>query len=293
VDKIIFGDNQFFGINHMSVEKAQAQAERFKDISAIIRVVDIAYDSGIHAFMFNTHDQVAKLCDHFRSHPDKYADLRLYPSMPYAHKYANAVNGKGMIGALNEFIFADRSPTQVIGTLARGAISIANLDMIGLMKLLIDAEMRMFRDLNVHAIFLQNIVTDLLLGVGVKEVFLEFVSHIREKHGVDPAFNTLNMPRLVDFLLECGIENPIVCSSVNKIGYLMNPDRASYEEAINSKPFRPMAMSILASGALAPREAIEYVASQRNIRSIVFGASSKAHIQETKEMICRYEGWGV
>ena len=37
VDRIIFGDNQFFGINHMSVEKAQSQAERFKDINAIIK----------------------------------------------------------------------------------------------------------------------------------------------------------------------------------------------------------------------------------------------------------------
>jgi len=86
MDRIIFGDNQFFGINHMSEEKAQAQSERFKDINAIIKVIDTAYDCGIHAFMFNTHDRVARLCDHFRANPDKYSDLRLYPSMPYAHK---------------------------------------------------------------------------------------------------------------------------------------------------------------------------------------------------------------
>lgn len=293
MDKIIFGDNQFFGINHMSIEKAQAQAERFKDINSIIKVVDLAYDSGIHAFMFNTHDQVAKLCDHFRRYPDKYADLRLYPSLPYAHKYANAVNQKGMIGTLNDFIFTNNSTTQAISTLALGTISLINQDMIGVMKLLIDAEMKIFHDLNVKAVFLQNIITDLLLGIGVKEVFIEFVTYITEKYGVEPAFNTLNMPYLVDFLLKCGIENPIVCSSINKIGYLMNPDRLSYEETIDSKPFRPMAMSILASGAIPPQEAIEYVAFQRNIRSIVFGASSRAHIQQTKEMICQCEGWEI
>jgi len=37
MDRIIFGDNQFFGINHMSEEKAQAQAERFKDVSALLK----------------------------------------------------------------------------------------------------------------------------------------------------------------------------------------------------------------------------------------------------------------
>jgi len=31
LDRIIFGDNQFFGINHMSEDKAQALAEKFKD----------------------------------------------------------------------------------------------------------------------------------------------------------------------------------------------------------------------------------------------------------------------
>jgi hypothetical protein len=30
LDRIIFGDNQFFGINHMSEDKAQALEEKFK-----------------------------------------------------------------------------------------------------------------------------------------------------------------------------------------------------------------------------------------------------------------------
>lgn len=285
MDRIIFGDNQFFGINHMSEEKAQAQSERFKDINAIIKVIDTAYECGIHAFMFNTHDRVAELCDHFRANPDKYNALRLYPSMPYAHKYANAVNEKGMIGALNDFVFTGRSVGQAFQTLVRGGFTAIKQDMIQVMKFLVDAEMRMFHGLNVKAIFLQNIVTDLLLGIGVKQVFIDFADHVNETYGVNPAFNTMNMPKLVEFLLDCGVENPIVCSSINKIGYLMNPDKVSYEETIKTKPFRPMAMSIMASGAIPPREAVEYVTSQKNIRSIVFGASSRIHILQTKELI--------
>ena len=44
IDKIIFGDNQFFGINHMSQEKAQQLAEQFFDISNIYKVYDIAIE---------------------------------------------------------------------------------------------------------------------------------------------------------------------------------------------------------------------------------------------------------
>jgi len=109
IDRIILGDNQFFGINHMSEEKGRSLAIRFKDIKAIIRVIDTAYECGVRAFMFNTHDRVEKICDHFRASPGKYADLRIYPSMPYAHKYANAVHEKGLIGALNAFVFSGRS----------------------------------------------------------------------------------------------------------------------------------------------------------------------------------------
>lgn len=287
MDRIILGDNQFFGINHMSEEKAQAQAERFRDAKAIIRVLDAAYDSGIHAFMFNTHDRVAEICDHFRANPQKYSDLRLYPSMPYAHKYANAVNEKGMIGALNDFLFLGRTAGQTFTTLLRGGRSIINRDMIEVMKLLVDSEMRMFRGLSVKAVFLQNIVTDLLLGLGTKQIFIEFANHIQSTYGVDPAFNTMNMPRLVDFLLECGIRNPIVCSSINKAGYLMHPDRDSYEVTIRTRPFRPMAMSIFASGAISPEDAVAYIAGLKNINSIVFGASSPTHILETKRLIER------
>ena len=288
MDRIILGDNQFFGINHMSEEKAQVQAERFKDIRAIIRVIDAAYECGIHAFMFNTHDRVAQICDHFRSNPAKYSDLRLYPSMPYAHKYANAVNEKGIIGALNEFLFSGRTAGQTLTTLLRGGRSIINQDIIEVMKLLVDAEMRMFRGLNVRAVFLQNIVTDLLLGLRAKAIFVEFANHMRSTHDVEPAFNTMNMPRLVDFLLECGIENPIVCSSINKAGYLMHPDRDSYELTIRTKPFRPVAMSILASGAISPEEAVAYVAGLGNIKSVVFGSSFPSHISETKGLIEKY-----
>jgi hypothetical protein len=291
LDSLIFGDNQFFGINHMSNEKAQSQAIRFKDSEAIIKVIDNAYQAGIHAFMFNTHDRVGEICDHFRAHPDRYSDLRLYPSLPYAHKYANAVNESGMLGALNEFIFSGRSTRQAISTIIQGGKSIIKKDMIEVMKMLVDAEMRMFRGLCIKAVFLQNIITDLLLGLDVKDVFIEFTNHVKKRYGVDAAFNTANMPVLVDFLLDCGIDNPIVCSSINKVGFAMNPNQAQCEKALAEKPFRAIAMAIFASGAVPPKEAIEYICNLPNIQTIIFGASSREHIVDTMNMIysCRRE----
>jgi Rad3-related DNA helicase len=60
---------------------------------------------------------------------------------------------------------------------------------------------------------------------------------------------------------------------------------AAYEEAIAQRRFRPVAMSVLASGAIPPREAIEYVCGQPKIEAIVFGASSRANVRQTKALI--------
>jgi hypothetical protein len=269
----------------MSEDKAQALAEKFKDLKAITNVIDTAYDCGIRAFMFNTHERTADICEYLRKNASRMPDVVLYPSMPYAHKYANAVAEKGIFGALNEFILADRSAGDIIGMIAKGGMTLFEKDMIKVMQLLVDVEMKMFRGLNVKVVFLQNIVTDLLLGFRAKEAFVGFVAYLKDKYGLEAGFNSLNMPMLVDFLHECGIENPIVCSSINKAGYFMNPDKDAYERALKEKEFRAMAMSILASGGIKPREAVEYVCNQKAIQSIVFGASSRQHILETVNLI--------
>ncbi len=148
--QVILGDNQFFGINHMSEEKARAQAIKFQNTSAIIEAIDIAYDEGIRVFMCTTHERVADICDHVRANPERYRDFLFYPCMPYAHKYANAVTEKGMVGALKSFLPEEK----IISALIGGAISMARKDIEGLAGLLIDAEMKMFRGLRMPVVFL-------------------------------------------------------------------------------------------------------------------------------------------
>ena len=49
MDRLLFGDNQFFGVNHMSEERARAQMMRFQSLSAVIDVLDSAYEAGVLA----------------------------------------------------------------------------------------------------------------------------------------------------------------------------------------------------------------------------------------------------
>ena len=69
MDRILFGDNQFFGVNHASEEKARLQTIRFQTIESIIKVLDTAYDAGIRTFMCTTHDRIAEICEHSAAIP--------------------------------------------------------------------------------------------------------------------------------------------------------------------------------------------------------------------------------
>ena len=220
IDNIIFGDNQFFGINHMSQEKAQQLSEQFYDLSSIIDVYENAFDAGIHAIMLNSNDRAKNICEYFKNNKLKYPELNWYPSIPYPHKYANLISEKGIIPTINEILFKDNSALGMIGMIASGSAAVFGKDAIKLMKMLVDIEMRMFKGLNVKVIFLQNIITDLLLGYEVKEIFAEYCSFIKTKYKVLPGLITQNMPRLLEKLKEWQIEEVVICSSFNKIGYL-------------------------------------------------------------------------
>lgn len=280
MDKAILGDNQFFAVNHASDEKALAQSLRFKDDSAILSVIDQAINLGINTFMCTTHDRMGNICKHIRENPLKYKDFIIYPCMPYAHKYANTVTELGLVGAIRQYI-----PENLFSTFAKGGVALLSKDFIGLMKLMINTEMTVFKGINTPVIFIQNVLVDLILGLKMYTVFKEYDAYIRNKFNAEPGYITMNMPALLDALNEIGIKNPIICSSINKIGFRMSGGIDLYEKYLQEKQFRSIAMQVLAAGALQPKEAIEYLGKFQRLESVLFGASSKVHLQETKELI--------
>ena len=285
MDRLLFGDNQFFGVNHMSEEKARAQAMRFQDLDAVMAVLDNAYDAGITTFMCTTHERIEKVADRVRSNPERYADFTFFPGMPYAHKYADAVTESGMLGAVRKFLPEEG----IMNAMLRGGASLARKDIEGLITLLVDAEMTMFRDLKTPVIWLQNVVVDLLLGLGFDDAFTIFANHVKKRYNAEPGYITMNLPMLLGTLDRLGIENPIICSNINKIGFRMSGGIEGYREVLESHRFRAVAMSVFASGAIPAREAIEWISEQPNIEAIVFGASSKANIVSTKQLVDEFD----
>ena len=286
-DRIIFGDNQFFGINHWSQEKAQALAEKYFNLQNVFRTYDAAFECGIRAVMLNSNVRAREICDYFRKNSSKYDQISWYPSIPYPHKYADLVAEKGMLNALSDVLFSNNSAVGALGMLAKGGMAAFQKDIVALMKMLVDVEFRMFAGLNVKVLFLQNVIADLLLGYGAKDLFRSFCDYVREKYKTVPGFITQNLPYMKRKLAEWGIDEVVVSSSINKIGYLMSPSVEAYLETIRDndpEKYPLMALCPLASGAIPAKEAFPFI-NGLNIQSVVFGSSSENNIREAVRLI--------
>lgn len=287
IDKVVFGDNQFFGINHRSQEKAEEMLKRFGKLENIIEVYDNAFDCGVRAVMLNSNERAGAICDYFRENKKKYGDIAWYPSIPYPHKYANMVNELGIFPAINEVLFKNNSFIGGLSMIAKGASAAFGKDMLKMMEMLIDVEYKMFKGLDCKCLFLQNVITDLVLGYDIPEIFLRYCEFIRKKYGILPGFITLNLPYLKQKLEEWGVEECVICSSINAAGFNMHPSKDAYEKVIaanDPSKYQLMAMNVLASGSITPKESFDYINGQ-NLQSVVFGASSKGHIQSSVDCI--------
>jgi len=282
MERVIFGDNQFFGVNHSSDEKSRAQTIRFKDNQSIVNVLDIALSEGIHTFMCTTHERIAGICDTLRA-DKKYMGYVIYPCMPYAHKYANAVTELGVLGTIKQYV-----PGNIFSTFAKGGLAFVKKDFISMVELLIDAEMKMFHGISTPVIFIQNVITDLILGLGLTDFLVAFHKYIKEKYNAEPGYITMNLPLLLNTLEKNGIENPTICASINKSGFRMSGGKAVYEKTIAEKRCRLIAMQVFAAGTIPSAEAIEYICKQDGIESILFGASSRVNIRNTRELVELY-----
>ena len=284
MERILYGDNQFFAVNHISDEKSRAQAIKFQDDAAIIKTLDYAIEAGVNTFMCTTHDRISQICDFIRANPEKYKGFKIHPCMPYAHKYANAMTELGIQGTVKQYV-----PGNFFGSMFKGGMAFVSKDYLSIMELLIDAEMKMFRGIDTPVIFLQNVITDLLLGLGMSDILKAYHDYIVRKYNAEPGFITMNMPKLLDTLESVGVFNPIICTSFNKVNFRMSGGKELYESTLKNRKVRIVAMQVLGGGAIPAKEALEYVADLSNIESILFGASTKANIESTVSIIKNFD----
>ena len=275
--KIILGDNQFFGVNHFDLKKGEKTKLKFDTTTKIEAFINDSLEIGLDGFMINSNDKGYEIVNTRKFDIAK----EIHYSIPYPHKYASMVNENGMISLFQHLI----KNTSFIKNLIGGIKLVATQNLKSITPLALNLEVP--KNLKKGSyIYMQNIITDLLMGMGRGDILIEFIKSV-SKMGYKPGVITLN-PIMFDKLLKNEqdanwLEDLVVCFNINKEGFNVFPNLEAVECFIESRPkYKLMGMSVFASGAANIPASINYI-KKLNLDYVVFGSSRIENIQKNLE----------
>jgi len=278
--EILLGDNPFFGIDHMSQERARKRMKEMNTFKKITDVMDYVSNFGVKGFVVSTHPQMKDLIKHMQANTNILEKYEFYPILPYAQGYVSKVTEKGIMRTMNDVLSQGTIQTR-LKIILRGTTGMIKKDFEKLFQTFIDIELLPLEPAKKKTIFLHNVVTDLAISLGMKKIILGFFDHIEKQYDLKPGLVTLNFPKTVSTLEKWGIETPEIMTSFNPIGYQMNPSKQECENYTSKANIT--AMNVLAGGFLKPKESFDYI-SKLDINSVVLGMSTKEHAKETIEI---------
>lgn len=287
IDRIILGDNQFWGVNHASQDKGRETGRKFADVEEIRTMLHLALGNGVTGVMLSTHPMIYEITDMMRRDARLSSSMNIYVNLPYIVKYVRMASEMGIVQSLKN-VLSGQGPLGSLLFLLKSARGVLTNDFLSLTNRLVDVEMAPFHGLKVRAVFLHNALTDLALGYGMIDVLANFHSYVEKRYGAIPAFGTLNLSTFDELLDASSLPPTVIMAAVNKNGFLMNPSRERCEKTIKETKHTILAMGTLASGSLQPDEAYEYLGSLSNVKHVVVGVSTKEHAEQTFSTMRKY-----
>jgi hypothetical protein len=278
--ELILGHNQFIGINHVSNDKAREREKKFSKIENVYHVVEMASELGFKSMIIETHPRMLDFLDLYQK--NQTFDMDFYLQVPYAVGYIKKMNENGIMGLMSDVI----SETGISGGSSmalKGLTSFFKRDFFTIAMSILKMEIAPFSEVNIKALLLHNVFTDLLLSLGTADTFREFEAYVRNELSMKPGFNTLNLALLNKRFKEWNVNPSFVMTPVNYGGFSMNPSQEMVEECIKDYNDNLIAMNILGGGAFSVEKAYEYLKSL-SINKCVIGASSGEHLSNLADI---------
>ena len=276
--KIILGDNQFFGVNHFDLNKGQTTKLKFDSDDKIISFIKETLEIGLDGFMINSNEVGYRVISESLFDSSK----EIHYSIPYAHKYAAMVNENGMMSLIKHLY----KKTSLLKNIKAGFKLLRSKNINHITSIAIDLELPKSLRKGSY-VYIQNIMTDLLIGMGRSDVIIEFIENIFMS-GYKPGLVTLN-PIMLDAILQKNknaswMKDLIVCFNLNKDGFNVFPNKNTVENLISSNPkYKLMAMSIFSSGASNIKESVDYI-KKFDLDYVVFGTSKIDNVKTNLEL---------
>lgn len=279
-------DGGFIGGDSLTQDRT-AESLAQLDPERVVRVMRLSFVNGADGFLFYTHPAnlaVFKLL----SSRDPEASFDLYPLFPYAPELLRVADEKGTVGMVMERVKGLAMAGRV-RSLFKGGLAALGADPYGILKVSLDAEVESFvraapRRARLSGIFLHDLIVDLSVALGLREIIMTHISRVAEGYGVRPGLVTKNFPRLVRFLEknDFPLRELTILTPFNKLGFQMNPSKEACEEMLASRDdLDVVATNILSAGILDFETALDYIKKVKNLTSVVVGVSKEEQAKAT------------
>lgn len=282
--ELILGHNQFIGISHISDERSREREKKFSDVKNIYKIVEEAAEVGYQGMIIETHPRMLEFLEYYKK--NKTFDMEFYLQLPYVQGYIQKMNENGLLSLIKDIMY--RSGLKNTSIMAvKNIVYLTKKDYFSLAVSFLELEIRPFMDLNIKAVLLHNVFTDVLLSLKISDCIKTYVDYVNDVIGLNPGFITLNFDLFHKSFEQWNIKPPLVMTPINPGGFDMNPSKVGVETAIKNYKGEIIAMNILGGGAFSVDDTHNYLKSLEKLKFCVVGASSKTHLQELMQVFSR------
>jgi hypothetical protein len=279
---LLVGDNPFLNISHLSQQKARDRTENPSDSDFASHLLRLALENGANGFTFSVCDSNLSIIK--KLDLENLDGIGLYPVVPYAFEYVQKSTQRGGLSHLIKSLGWDMVKSGNVESLLNASLTTITYNPKNLLKAYIGYELSRLDSVTndkvqVESVLLHQLVTDLALALDLDWLFKEYINYLLHKK-ITPGFNTGNFVYLVNKFKEWRIDisNTLILTPFNKVGFQVIPSIAECETALGMLPkANVIAISVLASGYIEPKEAIAYIANLPNIKGIAIGISKDKH----------------
>jgi hypothetical protein len=288
--KLLVGDNAFHGISHLSQQRARDRSITNDPSNSkyAATLVKLSLQNGANGFMFSVSEKTLSILKALNEEDEK---PELYAIVPYAFEYVRLATRIGGISGLAKKVAWEIIFSRNIIAVLPSVLGLIRADPKAFLKIYLIYEISRIKsavgkDANLKSVLLHEVITDMALGLNLDWFFKYYIKFFSKSK--IPGFETRNFPYLVQKFKEWHIDmnNLIITSSFNKIGFQMNPSQSECEKTLREIPQAEIiAMSVLAAGYLRPSDAVRYIANLPNVSHIVVGVSKESQARETFKLL--------
>jgi hypothetical protein len=288
---LLVGDNPFHNISHLTQDRTRLRDKELTYPEHAASLILTSLENGANGFMFSVSETTLSILGALRE-KGAIENLNLCAIVPYAYEYVRLAAQFGGIPGLAKIFAKQIFFSGDVGAIASGVKGAVMTNPVSLLKTYLSYEISRIRSsagkkAKIHSVLLHEVVTDMALALDLDWFFKACVNFILAKEFM-PGFNTCNFAYIVNKFREWDIDlsKIVIAAPFNKVGFQMPPSKEACEKTLEglNEPIL-MAISVLAAGYLKPAEAIDYIASLRNVKGVAIGVSKERHARETFKLI--------